>query len=80
MQIDTEFIGAVSGIVSSIITSAIGYGILKAKVERLEHDLDEASKKFVSNDLFQATILHLKEDLHEIKNDVRELLKLQTQK
>lgn len=78
MQIDTELIGVLSGIVSSILTSAVGFGVVKHKVERLEKDMEEANKKYVSNELFNATIQPLKEDIRDIKNDLHALLKLAT--
>lgn len=51
---------------------------MKHKVERLEKDMEEANKKYVSNELFNATIQPLKEDIRDIKNDLHALLKLAT--
>lgn len=75
MQVDTELIGVLSGIISSVIGTSVGYGIMKHKVDRLEKDMLAAERKYVSNELFSATIQPLKEDLHEMKQDLKEVLK-----
>lgn len=67
----SSMIGVIAGILSSIISCAVGYGMMKSRVDRLENDIS----KCVSLDLFNATVGALREDLHEMKQDLRELLK-----
>ena len=76
MQINPELISALAGVISSILGSAIGYGVLKTKVHRLERDMEEFEKKFVSTELFNALMSQVKDDLHDLKSSMKELLSL----
>jgi hypothetical protein len=67
---NAEIMGIISGVASSVVTAAVGYGILSNKVDRLEKDME----KLVSLELFQATISPLKDDITEIKAGLKELL------
>ena len=78
MQFDSNeasgLIGTIAGVVSSILTTGIGFGIIKAKVERLEKDMDRAMENFVSLDLFNATVEPFRKDIHEIQRDIKKIL------
>lgn len=74
MQFSSDPIAAVTGIISSIIATAIGWGVLKTKVARLERDLEVMASKFVSTELFNAIVTGMKEDLHEMKGDIKKVL------
>lgn len=83
MQIDTELIATISAATGSVLTSAIGYGVLRQKVARLEVDIDRhieddklVHKEFVSKALFDAVFLQVKDDLNELKLSMKEILTL----
>lgn len=76
MPLSPEFIGALSGIVGAAISTAIGWGTMTAKIEHLEAKLIDLEKKCVSNELFNAIVSGMKEDLHEMKGDIKKLLEL----
>ena len=75
MQIDSATLAALYGTVSAILTSAIGIGVVKKTVDRLEKESLDNETRFVTNEVFRATIEPVKDDLKEIKQDVKELLK-----
>lgn len=83
MQIDSELLATITAVGSSIITSSIGYGVLRQKVSRLEVDLEkhiedvkDAHKEFVPKALFDAVFVQLKADLSELKLSMKEILTL----
>lgn len=65
MEISTELISALTGIVTSVLGTAIGYGMLKQQVK----DLSKEQEGFLHKDVFDATILPMKEDLSRLEND-----------
>lgn len=69
-----ESIAAIIGIIGSIIATGVSYGIMSAKVDRLERELEKIEGKFVPNDLFHATINPIREDLHEMQRDIKKIL------
>lgn len=81
MQIDGEaaaVIGVGSSIISSVLTTAIGHGIMKEKVRRLESDLVDAkeeAKNYVTMTHFDAVIEPMKDLLHMLQKDVKEILR-----
>lgn len=83
MQIDSELLATITAVGSSIITSSIGYGVLRQKVSRLEVDVEKhieddkvEHKEFVSKALFDAVFLQVKDDLNELKVSMKEILTL----
>jgi hypothetical protein len=74
MQFSAESIAALIGIVGSFIHTGVLYGIMKTKVDRLERELEKSERKFVTVDLFDATINPLREDIHEMQRDVKKIL------
>jgi len=74
MQFDSDFIATIAGVASSLVATALGWGVLKTKVTRLERDIEQMMSKFVSTDLFNAIISGMKEDLHEMKGDMKKVL------
>ena len=75
MQIDTESLTAIYGLFSGLFGSAMGVGVMKKTVERVEKDVDQLQAKFVSHELFEATLDPVTEDIREIKQDLKEILK-----
>ena len=75
MQIDTESLSTIYGMLSGLFGSAIGVGVTKKAVERLEKDLDSLQSKYVSHEVFQAKLEPVREDISEIKADLKEILK-----
>lgn len=69
-----EFLAAIFSIVNSVVVAAVSYGALKSKIERLEKDLDQTRENTVSIALLDAIINPLKEDLRELKQDVRHIV------
>lgn len=90
MQIDGEA-SALIGLASSIVASAIGYGVMREKVSRTESrqgDLDcrideleeRLNEKFVTHQYFNVVLQPIKELLNAVQGDVKEILRLQTEK
>lgn len=75
MQIDAEFAAAI-GVASSIISSGIGYGVLKEKVRRLERDLEKSEERYVTIAHFNAVVQPIREALDTLQKDVKEILSL----
>jgi len=69
--ISPEYIDAMYGIVGSIIGTAVGYGILKHKVDMLV----EEKSRYVLKEVYDATMSPLKESLDTLEGDVKEILK-----
>lgn len=59
---------------SAVFTTGISYGALKAKIDRLEKEVDKAKDEFVAVDLFNATIDPIRNDLHEMQKDIKKIL------
>lgn len=78
MQFDAELLSVGLSVCASIFVSGIKNGSLKTKVETLEKVVDSLIKKmdcdFVPLDLFNATVNPIKEDLQEMKTDVKQIL------
>lgn len=72
MELTPELLGVLSGIFSSVMASGISHGSIKAKVSRLEKDIENK----VDRDFFDATVKPMHSDLHEMKNDLKELLRV----
>ena len=76
MQIDSSFIDAGIAVTTSLASSAIAYGILKTKVERLERDIQGHEENFISRELFNEIVTQLRADFHEMRSDVKQVLHL----
>lgn len=77
MEIDAST-SAVIGAISGVISAVAGYGIMREKVTRLEHDLElmqEAKKEFVTFQHFDAVISPIRNTLDVVLRDVKEILK-----
>ena len=72
MPLDPEVLGVISGVASSLISTSIGYGVMKQKIVHLE----KAMENKVDLSVFQATLKPIHDDLHEMKTDLKELLKV----
>lgn len=69
-----ELFAAVFAVLNSLVVAGISYGALRSKIERLERDLDSARDSMVTIKLLDAIVGPLKEDLSELKRDVRHLV------
>lgn len=49
---------------------------MKTKIEMLEKIIDEHKQSFVTTDLFNAIISRIKDDLHDMRSDIKEVLHL----
>lgn len=74
MQFSTDIVSVAVGLLTSIFVTAIAWGTMKAKVGRLERDIEQMASKFVSAELFNAIVSGMKEDLHEMKGDIKKVL------
>lgn len=74
MQLSAEAVAALIGIIGSFLHTGVLYGIMKTKVERLEREIEKSERKFVTVDLFDATINPLRQDIHEMQRDVKKIL------
>jgi len=75
MQVDRESLSAIYGIASGIVTSVLGIGVMRAKVERAEKQLEVIEERFVRHELFEAVLRPVEEDIREIKADLKEVLR-----
>ena len=78
MQLEAEIVAIGSGILSALFTTGISYGILKSKVDQLEKSVDkveEGQKNLVSMDYFNLFVTPLREELKDMKNDIKTILK-----
>lgn len=69
-----ELFAPAFAVVNSLVIAAVSYGNLKSKIERLERDLESARDSMVTLKLLDAIVGPLKEDLSELKRDVRHLV------
>lgn len=69
-MISAEYIDAAYGIIGSIIGTAIGYGVLKHKVDML---ISEKSS-YVQKDVFEATMGPMKQSLDRLESRLNEIL------
>lgn len=76
MHINPELANLIVALVTSLVASSVSYGVIRTKVSRLEKDLDNFERRFVSQEVFHAVMDTLKEDLHELKGSMKELLSL----
>jgi len=77
MQIDGDLAAAI-GIVSSIVSSSIGYGVMKEKLRRTEKDIDAIrsdNKDYVTHNHFDAVLGPLRRTLELVQKDVKEILR-----
>lgn len=49
---------------------------MKAKLARVEKDIEEHRRSFVTLDLFNAIVSTIKDDLHDMRSDLKEVLQL----
>jgi ABC-type lipoprotein release transport system permease subunit len=59
------------GVGSSVMCTAISWGVMKNKIQQVEKDIEQT----VRHDVFDATIKPLQEDIHEMRKDLKQLLK-----
>lgn len=71
MPIDNEILGVASGVISSIVSTSIAWGVMRQKIEHLEKTIDSK----VDIEVFRATMKPIHDDLHEMRGDLKELLK-----
>lgn len=76
MQIDSELTSTVVAVATSLIESGACYGIIRTKIERLDRDMSSFEKRFVSHEVFKAVIDSIKDDLHEMRSDIKQVLNL----
>lgn len=88
MQIDGE-VATLIGILSSLGSTAIGYGIVREKVRRLEKDVEDQArdfkdqvdcvlrdqKEFVTYGHLDAVVEPIKDTLNVVQKDVKEILR-----
>lgn len=77
MQLDAELAAAI-GVTSSIVSTGVGYGIMKEKLRRLEKDFEELKqeqKSYVTLPHFDAVITPLNRTLDTVQRDVKEILR-----
>lgn len=68
-----EQVGTIVAMLFSIMAAAVSYGILKAKIDRVEKDLDTARESMVTVVLLNAHIEHLRMDIQELKEEIKHL-------
>lgn len=68
-----ENIGISGG--SGLFGAILGFLGIKSRIDRVDKDLQDHKKEVVYTKTFEATITPVKEDISEIKSDVKELLK-----
>lgn len=70
----TETLTAIFAVINSIVIAAVSYGVLKEKIVRVEKELDTVKSNTVSIALLDAIINPLKDDLRELKRDIKHLV------
>jgi hypothetical protein len=75
---DLENLGASGG--SGLLGAILGFFGIKYRIDRVEKDLRDHKKVVVYDKTFKATIDPLKEDISEIKGDIKTLLTNSTQR
>lgn len=83
MQTDIDLTAIVMATLTSLFSSSVTYGVIKTKIARLEKDMEdhqradsETHSRLVSKDLFDAVLVQVKDDLVELKDNMKELLAL----
>ncbi len=74
MQIDTTTLGTVVAVLVSVIASAVTYGTMQAKIDRIERDITLHENRFVPFELFDAIVKPIKDDIHEMRRDLKQFL------
>lgn len=77
MQIDAEAAAGI-GILSSVASGLVGYGIMREKVRRTEKDLEDLrrdQKDFVTQKHFDTVLEPLKTAVVVIQKDIKEILR-----
>jgi len=78
MQIDSET-AAIVGMVSSVISAAFGYGIMKEKVRKLEESVRRDADTVVSYRHFDSVVAPMQRSIQDIQNDIKKILIILTQ-
>jgi hypothetical protein len=73
MQIDAES-AAILGIISSIISTGVGYGMMKEKVARLERDIESDKDNIVTYRHFDGIIGPIQKSIIDMQNDIKKIL------
>lgn len=76
MQIDSDAASCAIAVFSSIVSSAVGYGIMRAKLDRVEKDIEHFEARFVSREVFAAIVDGIRTDLLSLRGDIKQLLEL----
>ncbi len=81
MEFSSEVLSVCSAVVSSIFTTGIAYGMMKTKVDRVVEDVREINarealceEKFVTHNLFNATVAPIRDGLNEMRGDIKKIL------
>lgn len=74
MQLPPELLSLAVAVITSITSSAVTYGAMKARIDRLEKDMDRMGSEFITADVFRAHVSRIEQDLTDLKIDVREIL------
>lgn len=83
MELDQTTISTITAILSSVFSSGVTYGVLKAKVEAMEkrlenseNNLEELRDKFVTVAHFESVTEPLQVAVVEIQKDIKKILEL----
>ena len=76
MQIDFLTADAITSIAISCLVTAFGYGVLRAKVFRLEKDVSDNEKECVKREVFNEIVTGVRDDILMVRSDLKELLHL----
>lgn len=86
MDINPESIAAIGGIIGAFVACGTTYGIMSTRIDNLEKqliDIKSSTKDFVDLDHFsvvgnnmQQELANVREDLKEVKADVKDLIKI----
>lgn len=74
MPLTPEYLSTIVAVGTSVLGSVMAYGAMKARLERLEKDMERLAGSFVQNDMFRIHVQKIEQDLTEIKKDIRALL------
>ena len=74
MPITPEYLSIIVAVATSALGSVTAYGAMRARLDRLERDMDKIVEGFVPNDVFRLHVTKIEQDLSELKKDVRLLL------
>lgn len=67
------------GVLSAALTTAIGWGVMKEKIRRIEADIafiHEDRKTYVTHEHFEAVVQPIKSTLDVVQKDVKEILRV----